>query len=162
MNQGGWSWAVGLGRDPLAPCRTFVSLLFWFAFCLVRFFFLCLCLLMVYWSSMVSQNSKPAGCKAEPRYRRYGGGCASSILEADGPTEWKSLEEFSEYLRTWQGRNNVELVYWDSKRSKAYNTSNKLNEANPKYLHDSISRFAYKAWVCVHGRRGAKNPCRFP
>ena len=110
---------------------------------------------------MVSQNSKPPGSKGEPRYRRFGGGCASSILETDGPKEWSSMEEFSEYLRTWQGRNNVELVYWDSKRSKTYNTSNKLNKANPKYLHDSLTEFAYKAWVCVHGRRGTKNPCRF-
>ena len=55
------------------------------------------------------------------------------------------MEEFCEYLRCWQGRNNVELVYWDSKKSKAYNACNKFDEKSPHYVSESVSVYAYKA-----------------
>ena len=94
--------------------------------------------------------------------RRYGGYGGSDFLEDGGPKEWRSMEEFCKYLRKWQARTNVDLVYWDSKRCRAYNSSNKFAKDNPSYVPESLSKFAYKAWVCSLGRRGVKeNPCRF-
>ena len=95
-------------------------------------------------------------------YRRYGGYGGSDFLEEGGAKEWKSIEQFCKYLRRWQVLANVELVYWDSKRSRAYNASNKFDKNNPSYVPESLSKFAYKAWACALGRRGVKeNPCRF-
>ena len=96
------------------------------------------------------------------KYRnRHAGYSGESKLEFGGPTEWKNMDEFSEYLERWQEKENVRLVYWDSKRSKAYNSSNKFKEDNPNYVHESLSAFPYKAWVCANGRKGLNNPCRF-
>ena len=71
------------------------------------------------------------------------------------------MQEFCDYLRDWQGRSRVELAYWDSKRSRACNLSNKLQPGSPNYIPETWSPFAYKAWVCYFGRKGCRNPCRF-
>ena len=71
------------------------------------------------------------------------------------------MDDFCSYLQEWQVRNNVELTCWDSKKSKAYITSNKFLAENPNYIPESLSLYAYKAWVCINGKRGAQHPCRF-
>ena len=108
-----------------------------------------------------SLQSKPRP-EHRVKYRnRQGGYRGSSVLEAGGPQEWNTMEEFCDYLRCWQKRSKIELAYWDSKRSKAYNVSNKLQPRNPNYVPEALSCFAYKAWVCFFGRKGCENPCRF-
>ena len=75
------------------------------------------------------------------------------VLEQHGPKRWKSIEDFVDYLKEWQERNGVRLVHLDSKGAEAHNASCGLRAGDCRYIPVEESKFAYKSWVCIRGRK---------
>lgn len=75
-------------------------------------------------------------------------------LEEDGPSSWKSMQDFCAYMDNFCQRTHLQVIFFDSKSAQAYNK--RFAATSPSYIPEALTPFAYKAWSCACGLKREK------